>query len=59
MFHDRFIILDDKWHYHVGASIKDAGKKVFMISEIEDGYIVDALAKQFLKTWAAATALNF
>ena len=26
VFHDRFIILDEKAAYHVGASIKDAGK---------------------------------
>jgi hypothetical protein len=26
VFHDRFIILDEKTAYHVGASIKDAGK---------------------------------
>lgn len=35
-FHDRFIILDGKKLYHVGASIKDAGKKAFAISLIED-----------------------
>ena len=28
-FHDRFLILDDTVGYHVGASLKDAGKKVF------------------------------
>ena len=26
VFHDRFIILDEKTAYHVGASVKDAGK---------------------------------
>ncbi len=36
-FHDRFMILDRKTLYHVGASIKDAGKKAFEISEIDDG----------------------
>lgn len=35
-FHDRFMILDNKVMYHVGASIKDAGKKVFAISVIDD-----------------------
>ncbi len=35
-FHDRFMILDKKILYHIGASIKDAGKKVFEISQIED-----------------------
>ena len=36
-FHDRFMILDRRTLYHIGASIKDAGKKAFEISEIDDG----------------------
>ena len=35
-FHDRFMILDKKTLYHIGASIKDAGKKAFEISLIDD-----------------------
>jgi len=35
-FHDRFIIIDDKELYHLGASLKDLGKKVFGINKIED-----------------------
>ncbi|MDD7410978.1 MAG: ORF6N domain-containing protein [Fusobacterium gastrosuis] len=40
-FHDRFIILDDNEVYHIGASIKDAGKKSFGITKIEDEYIIE------------------
>ena len=36
IFHDRFIIIDSKVLYHLGASLKDLGKKVFAISKIED-----------------------
>ena len=36
IFHDRFIILDGKTVYHMGASLKDAGKKCFAISLLED-----------------------
>ena len=44
VFHDRFIILDGKIAYHVGASIKDAGKKCFGISLInEQGVVTDLL----------------
>ena len=44
VFHDRFIILDRKMGYHVGASIKDAGKKCFGISLIGDpGVVADLL----------------
>jgi len=35
-FHDRFLILDKKKMYHIGSSIKDAGKKAFEISINED-----------------------
>lgn len=35
-FHDRFLIIDESWGYHIGASLKDAGKKCFAINRIED-----------------------
>ncbi len=40
-FHDRFIIIDDKQMYHLGASIKDLGKKCFGINKIEDKEIIE------------------
>lgn len=33
--HDRFIILDEKDIYHIGASLKDLGKKWFAFSKFE------------------------
>jgi hypothetical protein len=33
--HDRFIILDSKEVYHIGASIKDLGKKLFGFSKMD------------------------
>ena len=35
-FHDRFLIVDGALAYHIGASLKDAGKKCFAINRIED-----------------------
>jgi len=35
-FHDRFLIIDDTIVYHIGASLKDAGKKCFAINLMED-----------------------
>jgi len=35
--HDRFLILDDKEVYHIGASLKDLGKKMFAFSKFEKG----------------------
>ena len=40
-FHDRFIVIDNKEMYHLGASIKDLGKKCFGINRIEDMDIVE------------------
>jgi len=34
-FHDRFLIIDNTIVYHIGASIKDAGKKCFAINLME------------------------
>lgn len=42
-FHDRFIVIDNKEIYHVGASLKDLGKKCFAISKIEDVEYVNKL----------------
>lgn len=33
--HDRFLILDEKELYHIGASLKDLGKKWFAFSKME------------------------
>ena len=33
--HDRFLILDEKTLYHLGASLKDLGKKWFAFSKME------------------------
>lgn len=43
VFHDRFLIIDDKYVYHIGASIKDAGKKCFGINLIADEKIVSSI----------------
>lgn len=44
-FHDRFIVIDNKELYHVGASLKDAGKKCFAISKIEDMEYLEKISK--------------
>ena len=43
LFHDRFIILDRKILYNVGASFKDLGKKCFSINKIEDKNIIKSI----------------
>ena len=49
IFHDRFIIIDNKILYHSGASFKDLGKKCFAITKIEDTKIIKDLLER-LKT---------
>ncbi len=34
--HDRFFIIDNKELYHLGASLKDLGKRWFAFSRIDD-----------------------
>lgn len=42
-FHDRFMVVDDKELYHIGASLKDLGKKCFAISKVENEAMVDLI----------------
>lgn len=45
-FHDRFLILDHNEAYHVGASLKDAGKKCFAITLFqEEGLLKELLGR--------------
>ena len=37
--HDRFLIIDEKEIYHIGASLKDLGKKWFAFSKFEAGAV--------------------
>ncbi|MBO6204578.1 MAG: ORF6N domain-containing protein [Selenomonas sp.] len=45
-FHDRFLILDHSEAYHIGASLKDAGKKCFAITLLqEEGLLRELLGR--------------
>ena len=49
IFHDRFIIIDNKILYHSGASFKDLGKKCFAITKMEDNNILKELLNKLKK----------
>lgn len=51
-YHDRFLIIDDKVFYHIGASIKDAGNKTFMYSKIEDSDIMHLIRTKLNNEWS-------
>ena len=38
-FHDRFLIIDDKTIYLIGASMKDAGKRLFAFTQMDSAQI--------------------
>ena len=38
-FHDRFLIIDDKDVYLIGASLKDLGRKCFAFMKLDSGEI--------------------
>ncbi len=41
--HDRFLIIDDKEVYHLGASLKDLGKKWFAFSKMDKASVENIL----------------
>ena len=43
--HDRFLILDDTTIYLIGASLKDAGKKLFAFTQMDATHITELKAK--------------
>lgn len=43
--HDRFMIIDNSILYHIGASLKDLGKKCFAFDVFDASFIPDILAK--------------
>ena len=49
IFHDRFIIIDNKVLYHSDASFKDLGKKCFAITKMEDNNILKELLNKLKK----------
>ena len=51
IFHDRFIIIDNKVLYHSGASFKDLGKKCFAITKIVDNNILKELLNKLKKCY--------
>jgi hypothetical protein len=57
-YHDRFILLDGTKCWHLGASIKDAGNKAFVMSEILSPSIVASVTQDVEATWKASTIIT-
>lgn len=44
--HDRFLLIDQARLYHIGASLKDSGKKMFAFSMMNDKELITSLIKR-------------
>jgi len=55
-FHDRFFIIDRNEVYHIGASIKDAGKKSFGITKLDVEDLTKSLLAKVLKGYKSLTS---
>ena len=51
IFHDRFIIIDNKELYHSGSSFKDLGKSCFAITKMDDDYILKELINRLKEVY--------
>ncbi len=54
-YHDRFLIVDGQKCWHLGASIKDAGSKAFLISQVQSPNVVNAVKSDINSEWAGAS----
>lgn len=46
VFHDGFLIIDNNRAYHIGASLKEAGKKCFAISLLNDSRMIQDILQR-------------
>jgi hypothetical protein len=56
-YHDRFIVVDGTTVWHLGASIKDAGKKAFALSQFERLLIRNTVIADIETTWSDSNPL--
>lgn len=46
VFHDRFLIIDKETAYSIGSSVKDAGKRCFAVSQINEKWMVKMILEK-------------
>src|SRR5262249_40115778 len=57
-YHDRFIIVNGKRCFHLGASIKDAGNKACALSEISSPTIAGSVVADVEAEWMKASIIT-
>jgi hypothetical protein len=55
--HDRFIVVDESRAYSLGASIKDAGKKLWLLHRLDDRMQLAKLKNLLSSEWDSAAAV--
>ncbi len=53
-FHDRFLVIDDREVYHLGASVKDLGHRGCMFSRVEEPDVLALLIARLKQEWLGA-----
>ena len=48
-FHDRFLIIDSSTAYSIGSSVKDAGKRCFAVSQINEEWMVKMILERIFR----------
>lgn len=57
-YHDRFIVVDGQERWHLGASIKDAGKKGFMMSQLLQPTILSLVKTDIESEWSKSRVVS-
>ncbi len=55
VYHDRFVIIDEKVFYHFGQSLKDLGNRGCMFSRIEQKSLKEKMLSEWHKEWDSAS----
>ena len=48
-FHDRFLIIDSSTAYSIGSSVKDAGKRCFAVTQINEEWMVKMILERIFR----------
>jgi len=56
--HDRFVVIDDRDVYSLGASVKDAGDKLWTLKKLDEGTVESEARKQIESVWQSAALVK-
>jgi hypothetical protein len=56
--HDRYIVVDGTTYYHVGATLKDLGTKLFSFTKKSDAAEIAKIQASLAAAWSSATVVS-